>query len=80
MNVSNKPTPSHDNIPESSFGTVNSELTASDSLLQKKKKTTSILTSTGVQNSKTRCVSSLLHERHRNHRLNRPVGTIWGKT
>ena len=47
-----------DNIPESSFGTVNSELTASDPLLLENETTTSMLTSTGIQNSKTRCGES----------------------
>ena len=44
-----------DNIPESSFGTVNSELTASDPLLLENETTTSMLTSTGIQNPKSRC-------------------------
>ena len=45
------PTPAQ---PGSSFGKVNGEFTASDPQLENKGQKTSMLTSTGIQNSKTR--------------------------
>ena len=58
------------NIPESSFGSVNSELL-------EKETTTSMLTSTGIQNSKNGVANpnSLLPQRHRSHRLRKPALT-----
>ena len=59
-----------DNIPESSYGSVNSELL-------EKETTTSMLTLTGIQNSKNGVANpnSLLSIRHRSHRLPKPALT-----
>ena len=54
-------------IPESPFGTVNSELSASDPLLLENETTTSKLISTVIQNLQSRCVNSILHGRHGSH-------------
>ena len=66
----------NDNIPESSFGTINSELTASDPLLPENETTTSLLTSTGIHNSKTRCGESQTPVAGKAQEPQAPKGTV----